>query len=123
MGRVGIVTDSTACIPAELAAQHRIEVIPLYLVFGDQIYQDGMPTHAAEFYQTLRTAPQPPTTAAPGRTFRPTRQRHLTRTPRPPPWSGGAAAWLLPTTIRSSSTSTPSMWPELATRPVSSIPS
>ena len=65
MGRVGIVTDSTACIPAELAAQHRIEVIPLYLVFGDQIYQDGMPTHAAEFYQTLRTAPQPPTTAAP----------------------------------------------------------
>jgi len=65
MGRVGIVTDSTACIPPELAAQHQIQVIPLYLAFGDQVYQDGMTESAAEFYQTLRAARQPPTTAAP----------------------------------------------------------
>ncbi len=65
MGRVGVVTDSTACIPADLAARHRIQVIPLFLEFGDQVYQDGMTAHAAEFYRALRTARQPPTTAAP----------------------------------------------------------
>ena len=65
MGRVGIVTDSTACIPAELAARYQIELVPLYLAFGDRVYQDGMAEDAAAFYQTLRTAGQPPTTSAP----------------------------------------------------------
>jgi DegV family protein with EDD domain len=65
MSRVGIVTDSTACIPAELAARHQIEVIPLYLAFADQVYRDGMTEDAAEFYELLRTAKQPPTTSAP----------------------------------------------------------
>ena len=65
MSRVGIVTDSTACIPAELAAERRIEVVPLYLAFGERIYLDGMSSDTAEFYETLRTARQAPTTAAP----------------------------------------------------------
>ena len=65
MSRVGVVTDSTACIPVELATRHQVEVIPLHLVFGDQIYQDGLTAHAAEFYRMLRSASQPPTTAAP----------------------------------------------------------
>ena len=65
MSRVGIVTDSTACIPAELAAERRIEIVPLYLAFGERIYLDGMSSDTAEFYETLRTTRQAPTTAAP----------------------------------------------------------
>ena len=65
MSRVGIVTDSTACIPAELAAERRIEVVPLHLAFGERIYLDGMSSDTAEFYETLRTTRQAPTTAAP----------------------------------------------------------
>lgn len=65
MGRVGIVTDSTACLPPELIDRYAIEVIPVFLVFQDRQYQDGMSEHAAEFYETLRSAPEPPTTAAP----------------------------------------------------------
>ncbi|MEX1254006.1 MAG: DegV family protein [Dehalococcoidia bacterium] len=65
MGRVGIVTDSTACIPPDIVSELGIEVIPLYLAFGEQVYQDGMAVSAAEFYETLRTAKQPPTTSAP----------------------------------------------------------
>ena len=65
MSRVGIVTDSTACIPAELAAERRIEVVPLHLAFGERIYLDGMSPDTAEFYDTLRTTRQAPTTAAP----------------------------------------------------------
>jgi DegV family protein with EDD domain len=65
LGRVGIVTDSTACIPPELALQLAIQVIPLYLAFEEQTYQDGMTAQAADFYRTLASARQPPTTAAP----------------------------------------------------------
>ncbi len=65
LGRVGIVTDTTACVPPELAARHRIEVLPLYLIFDDQTYEDGPATRADEFYEKLRVAPRPPSTAAP----------------------------------------------------------
>ena len=39
--------------------------MPLLLQFGEQVYQDGMTEDTAEFYETLRTASHPPTTAAP----------------------------------------------------------
>ncbi len=64
MGHVGVVTDTTACIPAELAARHQIEVVPLHLALGDRIYQDGM-TEGGAFYRALAAAERPPTTAAP----------------------------------------------------------
>jgi len=62
---VGIVTDSTACIPPDLAAHYGVDIIPLYLAFGDRQYRDGLSDEAGDFYETLRTAPDPPTTAAP----------------------------------------------------------
>ena len=65
MKRVAIITDSTACIPLELAAANGIKVIPLFLEFEDSIYEDGREGSAASFYQTLQEAKQPPTTAAP----------------------------------------------------------
>ena len=71
MKRVAIITDSTACIPAELAANHDIRVLPLFLEFEDAIYEDGvgyeagMEGSAASFYQALEEADRPPTTAAP----------------------------------------------------------
>ena len=65
IGRVAIITDSTACIPADLAARHGVRVIPLYLAFEDRTYEDGLTSEAAEFYERLAAAAQPPTTAAP----------------------------------------------------------
>lgn len=65
MSRVAIVTDSSSCIPNELAVQYQIEVIPLFLAFADRSYQDGMTEDASEFYELLRTAKEPPTTSAP----------------------------------------------------------
>ncbi len=71
MKRVAIITDSTACIPAELAANHDIRVLPLFLAFEDAIYEDGvsyedgMEGSAASFYRALEEASRPPTTAAP----------------------------------------------------------
>ena len=59
------MTDTTACIPPDLAARYRIQIPKLLLVFEDRAYEDGMTEDAAEFYEALRTAPRPPTTSAP----------------------------------------------------------
>jgi len=63
--RVGIVTDTTSCIPRELAVELGIEVLPLFLIVGDATYQDGTSERSPEFYQALRRAARPATTAAP----------------------------------------------------------
>jgi DegV family protein with EDD domain len=65
MPRTAIVTDSTACIPPALAAELGIDVIPLYLTFGDDVFQDGIAERTDDFYERLRTAARPPTTSAP----------------------------------------------------------
>jgi DegV family protein with EDD domain len=61
--KVAIVTDSSACIPAELAKKYAIWVVPLNVIFGDKTYQDGIDISPAEFYARLREAGELPTTA------------------------------------------------------------
>jgi DegV family protein with EDD domain len=65
MRRVALVTDTTACIPPDLAHELEIEVLPLFLAFDERVYQDGMTEDASDFYEALRTAARPPTTSAP----------------------------------------------------------
>ena len=65
MGRVAIITDSTACIPPHVAGKLDIRVIPLFLEFEDAVYEDGLSENAASFYETLASAKRPPTTGAP----------------------------------------------------------
>lgn len=40
-GRIAIVTDSTASLPAEVAEQHDITVVPLQVVIGGTSYDEG----------------------------------------------------------------------------------
>ena len=42
MNKTVIVTDSTADIPADLAKQHNIHIVPLRLMFGEDTYLDGV---------------------------------------------------------------------------------
>src|SRR5512140_68693 len=42
MNKVAIVTDSTAYLPKECIDQYHISVVPLSLVWGDQILLDGV---------------------------------------------------------------------------------
>jgi DegV family protein with EDD domain len=62
---VRIVTDSTADIPAELAARLDITMIPSYVVFGTESFRDGVELSQADFYAKLETSLVIPTTAAP----------------------------------------------------------
>jgi DegV family protein with EDD domain len=59
------VTDSTACIPPDLARQYEIEVVPVHLIFGGRTFVDSLTTDTREFYDLLAKSGDRPTTAAP----------------------------------------------------------
>ena len=62
---VRIVTDSTADLPAQLAQQLGITVVPVYLRFGDKVYRDRVDISEDEFYHKLVESPVHPTTSQP----------------------------------------------------------
>jgi DegV family protein with EDD domain len=63
--KVRIVTDSTADIPPELAAELGITVVPLMVHFGSRSYRDGVDITPSEFYQKLRASADLPKTSQP----------------------------------------------------------
>jgi DegV family protein with EDD domain len=60
---VRIITDSTADIPPQLAAELGIRVMPLYVHFGNQVYRDGVDLTAEDFYLKLVANKTLPTTS------------------------------------------------------------
>ena len=62
---VRVVTDSTADLPPDLAAEHGITVVPLNLHFGQETYLDGIDITPDQFYQRLTSGAQLPTTSQP----------------------------------------------------------
>jgi len=65
MGKVAVVTDSAACLPLELIRKYNIHVVPFALIFGEQVYQDGVDVTTTQFYHMLREASEFPTTSQP----------------------------------------------------------
>jgi len=63
---VKIVTDSSADLPAELAEEMGISIIPLYVRFGEEVYRDRVTITEDEFYRRLENDPVHPTTVQPG---------------------------------------------------------
>ncbi|HZP25922.1 MAG TPA: DegV family protein [Dehalococcoidia bacterium] len=62
---IAIVTDSTADLPAEMAARLSVHVVSLNVIFGDQTLREGIEIGQEEFYRRLQTSSTLPTTAAP----------------------------------------------------------
>ena len=62
---VRVVTDSTADIPQEMAEKLGITVVPSYIAFGSETYQDGVDLTKQQFYDKLIASRVIPTTAAP----------------------------------------------------------
>lgn len=65
MGRVWVVTDSTADIPEELINETGITVVPLTVTNGEQVYRDGVDITKPEFYRMLAAAEKLPITSQP----------------------------------------------------------
>ncbi len=60
-----IVVDSTADLPAFLAQDPNISMVPLTVYFGDEHYLDWVELKPAQFYAKLREAPELPRTSQP----------------------------------------------------------
>ncbi len=64
MGKIAVVTDSTADLTTELIEQYGITVVPLTLVIGEETMLDGTLTQE-EFFERMNAAPELPTTSQP----------------------------------------------------------
>ncbi len=62
---VKVVTDSTADIPLQLAQEMGVSIVPLSVIFGDQVYREGVDISHDLFYEMLEHSHDLPTTSAP----------------------------------------------------------
>ena len=63
--KVKIVTDSTAYLSPEEIARYDIQVVPLKVIFGLDVYSEGVDITNEEFYRRLAKAATLPTTSQP----------------------------------------------------------
>ncbi len=61
--KVAIVTDSTAYLPEEILKQYNISISPLSVIWGDNVYRDGVDILPNEFYKRLANSKTMPTTS------------------------------------------------------------
>lgn len=61
--RIALVTDSTCNLPADLAAERHIYVAPLYILWNNDSYRDGLDITTEAFYTRLATSDTLPTTS------------------------------------------------------------
>ncbi len=62
---IALVTDSTCDIPADLRKQYAIHVVPLSVIWGNEVLLEGIDIQPEAFYQRLVSDPQYPTTSQP----------------------------------------------------------
>jgi len=65
MSKVAIVTDSTACLPKDLAEEHGIRIVPMNIIYKDKVYRDEVDINPSEVYRFLQNGNALPTTSAP----------------------------------------------------------
>jgi DegV family protein with EDD domain len=63
--RIVVVTDSSAYIPEEALGDLNIPVIPVWLIWGDDRFRDGVDIDPPTFYRRLRESEVFPTTSQP----------------------------------------------------------
>jgi DegV family protein with EDD domain len=62
---VRIVTDSTADLPPHEAQELGISIVPLSVIFGEEVYKEGVEMSPDLFYERLAHTKELPTTSAP----------------------------------------------------------
>lgn len=65
MSQVKIFADSTSDLPSAWIPAYDIGIIPLYVVFGDQTYRDGVDITPSDIYDRVRSGGVLPKTTAP----------------------------------------------------------
>jgi len=65
MPKIGILTDSTHCLPSEFIRRYGIKVIPMGLVINNKAYYEQIEITPSEFWEKFKTLKSQPTTFAP----------------------------------------------------------
>ncbi|GIP37189.1 DegV family protein [Paenibacillus sp. J31TS4] len=65
MGQVKLFADSTCDLGAELIERYEISIVPLYVVFEDRTYKDGVDIVPSELFRLVEAKGTLPKTAAP----------------------------------------------------------
>jgi DegV family protein with EDD domain len=63
MSKVAIITDSTAYLPDDIVKANNLTITPQVLIWGEEIFQDGVNIQPDEFYRKLEHAKTMPTTS------------------------------------------------------------
>jgi DegV family protein with EDD domain len=63
--KTAVVTDSTAYIPKEMREKANIHMIPLNVIFGDEVYQEEIDITWDQFYEEVKTKELPTTSQPP----------------------------------------------------------
>ena len=62
---VKIIAETLSCIPPEVADKYGVPLIPQIINFGNDSYREGVDIDIPTFITRLKSAPEPPKTAAP----------------------------------------------------------
>lgn len=65
MGQIKIITDSTSDLTPALIKEFNINVIPLKVQIGDNLYREGVDITPSKFYELLAKSDKMPTTSQP----------------------------------------------------------
>ncbi|SNS77245.1 EDD domain protein, DegV family [Anaerovirgula multivorans] len=65
MNKVQVITDSTADLSLEIIQEKNIAVVPLYVVFGENTYKDGVEISTVELYKKVNETGELPKTSSP----------------------------------------------------------
>ncbi|HZU85874.1 MAG TPA: DegV family protein, partial [Anaerolineaceae bacterium] len=65
MSKIAIITDTDSSLPAELAAQHGIRLIPITVHFGEESYISGVNLDDVKLFEMIDARKKLPTTSAP----------------------------------------------------------
>lgn len=63
--KTAVVTDSTAYIPKDIRDKWNIHMIPLNVIFGNEVYQEEVDITGSQFYEEVRTRGLPTTSQPP----------------------------------------------------------
>jgi DegV family protein with EDD domain len=63
--RTALITDSTCDIPPTLIERHKVIIVPLHVIWGNETFRDRVDMEPKAFYRRLTEDPQYPTTAHP----------------------------------------------------------
>lgn len=63
--KIAIVTDSTAYLSNDELNKYNIHVIPINVIFGSEVYEEGVDLTSEQFYKKMKENDQLPSTSQP----------------------------------------------------------